>query len=487
MNLPLVQLYYILIHACRVRYNYTIHQSARECRAGMQTLYSNFVILFAQTRSKLFKTIKLLLVLIILPVAFSGTRAVTFIVAILTAPTNKTCELNETVLDYRCTPHRWSCKASGGYDLSIDAAYAIGKLLHVIEFVVFGFYAYKFCMEKEACKNAPSDVWEVLKACEKASILFWCIVVLVVVPYSIIGVPALLYFEVVPEYRDAGCGKGLYHYVLIVHDWMGVPVHSYSVAQRIAMVVACLAVHKVWHIESSKSNEQHSTADQPKELNRLPVSENSSPSLKTLQHISVRSLCLQFRQMDDRLSTLAAHLSALTAHLSTSAAHQSLKKYVENGERIVPILELFKAWFIIQWFAFLATTLADLVNVLKPLTVPINEFVEKQDEWYYVLFHFLYGLLSFIIPYICGSLINKLHHGYYQDLRKKIRKQPLSAGLLVSVEKEEDFDFIPGIHEIGLDIPISNQGYSMSIILALIALVSTLVDNVSNPDYWSFE
>ena len=477
MNLPLVQLYR-LIHACRVS---TIHQSARACRAGMQTLYSNFIILFAQTQSKLCRT-ALVLVLIILPVAFSGIRAVTFIVAIATTPTNKTCELNETVMDYRCTPHRWSCKASGGYDLSIDAAYAIGKLLHVIEFFVFGFCAYKFCTEKEACKNARSDVREVFrKACGKASKLFWCFVVLVVVPYGIIGVPVLLYFEVVPEYRDAGCGKGLlpYHVVLIIHDWMGVAVHSYSVAQRIVMVVACLAVYQVWH---PQSNEPEPTVDRmvaclavyqmwhpQQEPREQPHEELDSlleniPEDQSLTAI-LRGLYLQSHQMDARLAA-------------------PMQRYTEKGNRIVPILKIFQVWFIIQWFAFLATTLADLINVLKPLTVPINDFIEQQVEWYlYIFFHFLYGLLSFIIPFLCGSLMNKLHNDYYRNLRKKVRRRLL--GLLVSMEKEEDFDFTPGIHEIGLDIPISNQGYSMSIVLALIALVSTLV--VSNPDYWSFE
>ena len=98
------------------------------------------------------------------------------------------------------------------------------------------------------CKNACSDVWKVLKACGKASQCFWLTVVLLVVPYRIIGVIALVCLEIIEEYRDADeCGKGWYNYILIVHHWMGVPVHFYSVVERFVMMVACLAVYQVWH------------------------------------------------------------------------------------------------------------------------------------------------------------------------------------------------------------------------------------------------
>lgn len=303
-----------------------------------------------------------------------------------------------------------------------------------------------------------------LKGCGKASSWFWSIVVLLILPYSIIGVVVLPYFEIVRGY-DAECEeKGWYHYVLIIHHWMGVPVHIYTVVVRLVMMVACLAVYKVWHSDSQQSNEYVPifAHQPPQELHPLfrNVQNDSSQGESKLH-----DLYLRFRIMDEYLSTLDEHL----------------QKYMDIGKRVVPILMIFKAWFIIQWFAFLATTLADLINVLKPLILPISDIIEQQAEWYlYVLFRFLYDLLSFVIPYVCGSLINKLHHDYYQDLRRNIRQR--SLGLLVSMEKEDNFDFIPGIHEIGLDIPISNQGYSMSILLAFIALVTSYV--VSNPHYW---
>lgn len=420
----------------------------------------------------------MLLVLVILPVTFSGIRAGTFIVAIAT---NKTCELNATennssetednTLQYQCIrlPHHWSCNTSGGRDLSIDAHYAIGKLLHWLEFIAFGFYAYKFFGKHKVCNKACSDVWKVLKDGGKASSWFWLIVVLLILPYSTIGVVVLPYFEIVGEY-DAECeekGSPWYHYVLIIHHWMGVPVHFYTVAERLAMMVACLAVYQVWHSDSPQSNEYDPILDQeqPQELHSLLRNCRDYSSQGELAP-SLYDLYLRFRQREACLSTLDAHL----------------QRYMDIGNRVVPILMIFKAWFIIQWFAFLATTLADLINVLELLILPINDVIEQKAEWYlYVLFRFLYDLLSFVIPYICGSLINKLHHDYYQGLRRNIRQRTL--GLLVSMEKEDNFDFIPGIHEIGLDIPISNQGYSMSILLALIALVSSYI--VANPRYWS--
>ena len=166
-------------------------------------------------------------------------------------------------------------------------------------------------------------------------------------------------------------------------------------------------------------------------------------------------------------------------------------KYRNKGKEVIPFTSTFQSWFVLQWFIYFLGIFIDLTFVVRPwiLGGNVHDSVEiyKQHplEYAYISMFIVYDITVFIIPFVCGIKMNKYHDGYYSKLVKAKENNfdfladdnqkgngaleyALNATVL-KVQKVQEFDFTPTIS--GIDIPLTNPGYILSIVIAMVALI----------------
>lgn len=162
--------------------------------------------------------------------------------------------------------------------------------------------------------------------------------------------------------------------------------------------------------------------------------------------------------------------------------------YQKRGNAVIEFTSIFDAWFVLHWFIYFLGTFVDLTFVIRPWALGRHNGsnfykVHKLDYVYIALFT-MYDFLVFIVPFGCGLTMNYFHNYYYKDLVKKREKnfaektqkeKEESAFMyafnnaVLPVKKVEEFDFTPSIF--GVDLPLTNPGYVLSIILAMVTLI----------------
>ena len=170
-----------------------------------------------------------------------------------------------------------------------------------------------------------------------------------------------------------------------------------------------------------------------------------------------------------------------------------IKKYIddynESGKFIAQIQEIFESWFVIKWIIYFVDITVHCTRIVKALS-------EGEDlselQYIFVLIHLLYDLIAFITIYSCGALMNSYHKDYYTHLEEEQQTfftanalDNVSLNSLLKVMKctkivplNPKYNFTPSF--CGVDIPMDNSGYTLTVLLALFAFIFTFVTNLGN-------
>lgn len=180
------------------------------------------------------------------------------------------------------------------------------------------------------------------------------------------------------------------------------------------------------------------------------------------------------------------------------------REYRKRGEKVTPFTSTFQSWFVLQWFIYFLAIFIDLTYYIRPwlgggdVKYSFKIYQQHGYEYGYLSLCIVYDITVLIVPFICGIKMNKYHQNYYCNSKlvnaKKDQfdqfdfldsrtfdfldgtvaerdKGALEYALItrLKVEKEEEFDFTPSI--LGINIPLTNPGYILSIVIAMVTLI----------------
>ena len=264
------------------------------------------------------------------------------------------------------------------------------------------------------------------------------------------------YYDSVPE----ECRREYLHIAVLIHHFAGVPVHTFNAIINALLLLACVAISNLWEEPVALVATAHCRCDlggmhamghrqEASHCDSCKFADSRKWNLHNPIHDSNPLHCTQF------LTKFAAEVVALR------------NDYDCKGRKIIPIVSVFKQWFVLQWFSYFTASTADLLYLLGPILSNGTISDKVSATWY---LSFVYHVLSFAIPYFCGALINKYHSDYYKKLQGAVENLG-SLSAFAHVNKKPDYDFVPGIPILGLEIPLSNPGYTMGITINIITLM----------------
>ena len=195
--------------------------------------------------------------------------------------------------------------------------------------------------------------------------------------------------------------------------------------------------------------------------------------------IIVRGKWLKQKQRDDDVTSLDQFIE------------KYIDNYTESGKFIAQIQEIFESWFVIKWIVYFVDITVHCTRIVKALS-------EGEDlselQYIFVLIHLCYDLIAFFTIYSCGALMNSYHKDYYTYVEEKQKKSFADTAKaakdghvnsLLKVMKctkivplNPKYNFTPSF--CGIDIPMDNSGYTLTILLALFAFIFTFVTNLGN-------
>lgn len=162
------------------------------------------------------------------------------------------------------------------------------------------------------------------------------------------------------------------------------------------------------------------------------------------------------------------------------------KYYHSSGKSIQPVLNALKYWFCAQFLAYLISMVVHLVHIFKPLFSNSDIDNINEDDLHSAV-NVTYNFFAFLIPFSAGMFLNYIHSAYHESMANDLityggainfpfgvctreEKDYVAIALQKkSIEKKNNFDFIPSI--LGISIPLDNPGYIFAIILTIGALV----------------
>ena len=144
-----------------------------------------------------------------------------------------------------------------------------------------------------------------------------------------------------------------------------------------------------------------------------------------------------------------------------------IKDYKDTGKCLASVHGMFSYWFVIRWISFFISIVFNSLMALKLILRGIfSNFLWARTL---VLFS---NIVSFIILYFCGNIMNHYHQKYRSKL-KKYQKRLLFGKIhgytfqRNFIPKKEKYNFTPSI--LWIKVPLGNPGYIISILLALIS------------------
>ena len=160
-----------------------------------------------------------------------------------------------------------------------------------------------------------------------------------------------------------------------------------------------------------------------------------------------------------------------------------VKKYKEIGELVAKLQYIFEVWFVLAWGIYFIGLTGNTVFILEML---INGKDYDENFWVFVT-HLINDIAAFTVPYFCGALINYYHdvfHTALGDMQDKMFERcetfldciALNAS---AVPKKSKYDFTPAI--LCINIPLESAGFTLTIILTIIAFVLSLVSVIIQP------
>ena len=165
-------------------------------------------------------------------------------------------------------------------------------------------------------------------------------------------------------------------------------------------------------------------------------------------------------------------------YLYTSHYHKAGKETSETRETL-------QAWFVLQYFVILLNVFIDAAHVLRK-AFNDDETGELWDMIHYTLY-IVYDINAILIPYLLAVWMNEAHRKYYRKMTEEYQliaiildrdltdeqKDYISEAIMKKIELNTDFDFCPQILDIS--IPIKSPGYTVTILIAVFALITNAI------------
>ena len=346
------------------------------------------------------------------------------------------------------------------YFRAADIMYVLHSLLHWPEYAFLAYGTYKFIKDVQtwdACfitnvlrimRRLFFGTMKTEKHTSKESKLRTQIAVLFVLVFIVASlvIPILSIVE-------AHTVKNLYpncekqnnqlriHYV---YQFLSILAHIVNPAIRIYMAVMVLAIQAIWF--------------------HVPCYEHNSE--------------FKIAQSSDDAETLEDFRAASSKHCDC------VIEYELRQDKIIAILHVFQAWFVIQWFIYYFQFLVDLSRIIRPWLKGAGLVLDL--AYAHRVIYAIYDLFAFILPHVCGLKMNQHHANYLAYLRQQqleVARDPTNKGTklrhaiayLLPIDKRSDCDFIPLIPGTGIRIPLGSPGYVLGIVLAIFTFAGRLV------------
>jgi len=339
----------------------------------------------------------------------------------------------------------------GNYFRVTDILYVTHSFLHWPEYAVLAYGLYKLLVEasswkksfrnnlKEAFANqiwGNSDRYQICQGALSSVIIFVFVASSLATPA--VGI-AQAYMDNEQYPHCEGQASALkFHYI---YQTLTIIAHVFSPAIRIAMVFFVLAVKAIWFDIAMDSNEE----------------------------------CMDIRITNDEESSK-------DWKRASSKYFECNVDYIQRRDINIPFLQAFQTWFVIQWFIYYFQALADLTRLLQPwVTGQSRPALSTAYRGVYTGYDFL----AFGIPHVCALKMNIYHQKYLQQKRgeqieaaknrEKGSQLQYAVAHLLTFEKQQNGDFVPGIPGTGIKIPLDSPGYTLGILLTIFALLGSFV------------
>lgn len=156
-----------------------------------------------------------------------------------------------------------------------------------------------------------------------------------------------------------------------------------------------------------------------------------------------------------------------------------VKNYKDTGKAVAALQDIFQEWFVMSWVVYFIGVTGNTTLVLKALFKGLFSTATNRS-WLY-LAHLINDFAAFLIPYICGGLMNYYHKKYRETL-EQVQEDLLSGSETLSecvqqranlIPENTTYNFIPAL--CCLNIPLESAGYSFTLILTSFAFVLSFV------------
>ncbi len=155
--------------------------------------------------------------------------------------------------------------------------------------------------------------------------------------------------------------------------------------------------------------------------------------------------------------------------------------YKSTGRMASALQDIFQEWFVMSWVVYFIGITGNITLVMKALFKGLFR-TSKHRSWFYFA-HLINDFAAFLIPYICGGLMNH-YHNKYKDTLEEVQENILSnsdeyihqrANLIPSNPK---YKFVPSL--CCLNIPLESAGYGFTLILTSFAFVLSFITAFTN-------
>ena len=291
--------------------------------------------------------------------------------------------------------------------------YSFLSMLRVLEYSLLSYGLIKFVY---TCDRAVLDrLSELLNPKSKQIILKWTIFwFCILIPYLLLGmivIPVLGMTQEIMHANKIACYKHSMT-VFIAYSSVNAVRYIWDFIVRLSMIFTTLVVRKVWNIFPSHKYQTLTMASYPTGCDEAT------------------RLTQDFDLANMRISELA-------------------RVYRENGQLVETINELFQTWFIFPWITYVIATSLEVGNVLQPWQDSSEVLTSYYPKMYYLMYN-INQLISLLVPYLCAKKMEGDHKDYFKRMKKQ--RFSIKYGGTMSIQKEEDYNFVPRL--IGTSIRI---------------------------------
>ena len=156
-----------------------------------------------------------------------------------------------------------------------------------------------------------------------------------------------------------------------------------------------------------------------------------------------------------------------------------IDEYKISGRLVAAIQRIFQEWFVIKWIVYFVDITVDSIIAIRSLFG--SNIRNEKDTIIYIIIHLTYNSVAFMTVYVCGGLMNSFHERYCKKVEKKIRSTDCKGGswkkqCALSKLRKRKYKFIPSL--CGFSIPLDSSGYTLSLLLALVAFIANFVSTL---------